>query len=150
MKSDSYTHPTTLDRTLTVLTRTNKRKFAHSTRSGRYLKNSISIISNHSIPILNNKALALLILLSTALITTTAIVTILLDFADRFSNWTSSFAFIGKSQQNTILAFNNIIPSLTFYIPSLNSDNGSEFINFILRFIKSLLWLLGLNLTPIS
>jgi hypothetical protein len=55
-----------------------QRKFTYSTCLGRYLKNSIPIISNHSIPILNNKALVLSILLSTVLTTTTAIVTILL------------------------------------------------------------------------
>jgi hypothetical protein len=119
--------PSTLDRRLKDLTRSNKKKFANCTRSGRYLKNSIPIISDHSLP--KQQGSCSIDLVVHCGDNNYGDCGYSLNFTDHFSGWTSSFAFIGKSQQNTVIALSNIFPSLPFNVLSINSDNGSEFIN---------------------
>lgn len=123
----SQISPAQLDRRLKNLTRYNKKKAAYCTRSGRYLKNSIPLVDPSLIP--TQQGSCSVDLVAHCGTTLSGDFAYSLNFTDHFSGWTTPQAFIGKSQQNTVNALNVIFPSLPFKVLSLNSDNGSEFIN---------------------
>ncbi len=52
-----------------------------------------------------------------------------LNMTDIQTQWTESIAIENKSQQTVLIAINKIIKRFPFKIKSINSDNGSEFIN---------------------
>lgn len=53
-----------------------------------------------------------------------------LDMTDVCTGWTVSTAFMGKSERFCVAAIEEITPSFPFTILGIDSDNGSEFINF--------------------
>jgi hypothetical protein len=61
-----------------------------------------------------------------------------LNATDIYSQWTESYCVLNKSEYEVLNALNNIISRLPFSVLSINSDNGSEFINWeLLRYCKS-------------
>jgi len=61
-----------------------------------------------------------------------------LNATDIYSQWSESECIVNKSEYEVIDALKNIISRMPFNIISINSDNGSEFINWeLLRFCKN-------------
>ena len=56
-----------------------------------------------------------------------------LNLTDVYSGWTESRALLGKSQVAVQQALDEIRASLPFPLLGLDSDNGSEFINWHLK-----------------
>ncbi|MCX7641759.1 MAG: DDE-type integrase/transposase/recombinase, partial [Elusimicrobiales bacterium] len=60
-----------------------------------------------------------------------------LNATDIFSQWTESQCILNKGEDEVISALNKLISYFPFNIVSINSDNGSEFINWeLLRYCK--------------
>jgi len=119
--------PSTLDTRLKDLTRQDKKKFANATRCGRFLKNSIPIRSDFSIP--TQPGHISIDLVAHCGDNNCGDFAYSLNVTDRFSGWTIAESFIGKSQFHTVKALDNLIKLIPFKILSIHSDNGSEFIN---------------------
>lgn len=61
-----------------------------------------------------------------------------LNATDIYSQWTESYCILNKSEDEVINALNDIFKRLPFNVLSINSDNGSEFINWeLLRFCRT-------------
>lgn len=61
-----------------------------------------------------------------------------LNATDIYSQWTESYCVLNKSEYEVLSALNAILSRLPFKVLSINSDNGSEFINWeLLRYCKS-------------
>lgn len=61
-----------------------------------------------------------------------------LNATDIYSQWSETECIINKSEYEVINALKNIISRMPFDIISINSDNGSEFINWeLLRYCKN-------------
>lgn len=61
-----------------------------------------------------------------------------LNATDIYSQWSESECIVNKSEYEVIDALKNIISRMPFNIISINSDNGSEFINWeLLRYCKN-------------
>jgi hypothetical protein len=56
-----------------------------------------------------------------------------LNMTDISSGWTVACAFMGRGERFTVAAIEEIRPMLPFAILGLDSDNGSEFINYHLK-----------------
>ncbi|MDR3253872.1 MAG: transposase family protein [Endomicrobium sp.] len=119
--------PSTLNIRLKDLTRKDKKKFANATRCGRFLKNSIPIRSDFSIP--TQSGHISIDLVAHCGDNNFGDFIYSLNVTDRFSGWTLAQSFIGKSQFHTVSALDNLIKLIPFTILSIHSDNGSEFIN---------------------
>ena len=129
--------PAQLDRRLKDLTRSNKKKAAYCTRSGRYLKNTIPLVDPSIIP--KQPGSCSMDLVAHCGVNLSGDFAYSLNFTDHFSGWTTAQSFIGKSQQNTTNALDIIFPSVPFKVNGLTSDNGSEFINaHLAKFCKAL------------
>ena len=60
-----------------------------------------------------------------------------LNATDIYSQWSESECIANKSEYEVVNAIKNILYRMPFKVISINSDNGSEFINWeLLRFCK--------------
>jgi len=120
--------PSTIERSLKNKKRVLKRKIYGTTKPGSLLKHQIPIKTDNWD--VNSPGFIETDLVSHSGNSADGDFIHSLNTTDIQTTWTEPYAIMGKSQEATLIGLQNIQEDLPFTILGIDSDNGSEFINY--------------------